>query len=231
MLVWVPMPASTGPLMSQAPETGGPRFFVSLESLRGIAALAVIVYHAEWYNPITPLRFFQNGPLMVDLFFVLSGFVIYHSYGTRLRSAREVARFLWLRIGRLYPLHLTFLIVFLGIEVFKRVTHHEAFTINNGYSFLTNLLLLQSMGLHRALTYNYPSWSISTEFYAYVLFAIVCALTRTVRIFTVVAVLIVAASIATLLAVGVVSLGDAGFDFGYFRCTLGFFTGVLTCEV
>ena len=75
--------------MSQAPAAGGgPRFFVSLESLRGIAALVVIFYHAEWYNPITPLRFVQNGPLMVDLFFVLSGFVIYHSYGSRLGSAR-----------------------------------------------------------------------------------------------------------------------------------------------
>ena len=91
-------------------------FFVTLESLRGIAALIVVVYHAVWLNPVTQSRFFSNGALMVDFFFVLSGFVICHSYGDRLLNLRDFGRFLWLRLGRLYPLHFALLMVFVLIE-------------------------------------------------------------------------------------------------------------------
>jgi len=70
----------------------GADFFVPLESLRGVAALIVVVYHAVWLNPVTNSRFFMNGALMVDFFFVLSGFVIFHSYGDRLSSFRDFGR-------------------------------------------------------------------------------------------------------------------------------------------
>jgi peptidoglycan/LPS O-acetylase OafA/YrhL len=95
------------------------RFFVSLEAMRGVAALSVVIFHAVWTNPVTPLRFFQNGQLMVDFFFVLSGFVICHSYRSHLDTVAEGVRFIWLRVGRLYPLHLAFLPVFAGFEVVK----------------------------------------------------------------------------------------------------------------
>jgi peptidoglycan/LPS O-acetylase OafA/YrhL len=49
-------------------------FFGGLESLRGVAALIVVFVHIKWVNPLTTLLFFRNGYLMVDLFFVLSGF-------------------------------------------------------------------------------------------------------------------------------------------------------------
>ena len=91
------------------------KFFAPLESLRGLAALVVVIFHAVWTNPVTGLHFFRNGSLMVDFFFVLSGFLITHSYGGKLRSFTECVRFLFLRIGRLYPLHLAFLLVFLAI--------------------------------------------------------------------------------------------------------------------
>jgi peptidoglycan/LPS O-acetylase OafA/YrhL len=221
--------------MSEIRRDDAPRFFVSLESLRGLAALVVVVFHAGWTNPVTALRFFQNGALMVDFFFVLSGFVIFHSYGRKLGAWRDIARFLWLRVGRLYPLHLAFLLVFLAFEVAKFVAEKQlgivadkpAFTVNNGYSLLTNVLLIQSLGLHHSLTYNYPSWSISVEFYAYVLFAAVRWLWGEDRRFDVVSILIVVISTSTLLWVDVVPLTQAGFDWGFFRCCGGFFLGVL----
>jgi peptidoglycan/LPS O-acetylase OafA/YrhL len=223
--------------MNEPPRQETSRFFTPLESLRGLAALSVVVFHAVWTNPITSLRFFQNGPLMVDFFFVLSGFVICHSYGPRLRTFQDVLCFMWLRLGRLYPLHLAFLLVFLGFEVAKLVVQTKlgiiadkpAFTVNDGYSFLTNLLLIQSLGLHKSLTYNYPSWSISTEFYTYLVFAAARTLISSDRLFALVSLVIVGASTALLLAVGIVSLADAGYDVGFFRCTAGFFIGVLVC--
>lgn len=222
--------------MSELRQAGTTKFFVSLESLRGLAALVVVVYHAVWSNPITELHFFQNGALMVDFFFVLSGFVIFHSYGRRLTNSPQIIRFLWLRVGRLYPLHLAFLLVFLAFEVAKFIAEKHlgivadkpAFTVNNGFSFATNLLLIHSLGLHHSLTYNYPSWSISTEFYAYVLFAAVRSLCREDRKFVIVAVLVVAVSAATLLIAKIPFLSSAGVDWGFFRCCGGFFIGVLT---
>ena len=221
--------------MSALPRAEAPKFFVPLESLRGLAALIVVVYHAVWTNPVTALNFFQNGALMVDFFFVLSGFVIFHSYGRKLGGWADIGRFLWLRVGRLYPLHLAFLLVFLGFEVLKLVAERHAgivadkpaFTVNNGYALLTNLLLIHSLGLHHSLTFNYPSWSISTEFYAYVLFAAVRSLFSTIRHFIIAAVSIIASGTGVLLWLHIVPLVDAGFDYGFFRCCAGFFLGTL----
>src|SRR6202142_2994764 len=134
--------AAAVPKITSAPRPAsgakGADFFVPLESLRGVAALIVVVYHAVWLNPVTNSRFFLNGALMVDFFFVLSGFVIFHSYGSRLSSLRDFGRFLWLRLGRLYPLHFAFLLVFLAIEAAKYfaqvrfgiVAEKPAFTVN-----------------------------------------------------------------------------------------------------
>jgi peptidoglycan/LPS O-acetylase OafA/YrhL len=211
-------------------------FFSPLESLRGLAALAVVVYHAVWTNPVSSLNFFQNGPLMVDFFFVLSGFVIFHSYGNKLGTGVEIGKFLWLRLGRLYPLHVAFLLVFLGIEVMKLlaemrlglVDDKPAFTVNNGYAFLTNLLLLHSLGFNSAPTYNYPSWSISTEFYAYVLFAATRWTFNTTLGFAIAAVTIVAVGSGILLWLHIVPLSSAGVAWGFLRCCAGFFLGTLT---
>src|ERR1700678_383797 len=185
------VPQSVSPMLAApaAPAARAARdvgFFVTLEPLRGIAALIVVVYHAVWLNPLTDSRFFTNGALMVDFFFVLSGFVICHSYGDRLSSVRDIGRFLWLRLGRLYPLHVAFLMVFVLIETVKYVAQvrygiiadKPAFTVNGAGAFLANVFLVQALSFSAPLTFNYPSWSISVEFYAYVLFAIVRMIRR-----------------------------------------------------
>jgi len=225
--------------MNRIRQEDAPTFFVPLESLRGLAALVVVVYHAVWSNPVTALRFFQNGALMVDLFFVLSGFVMFHSYGRKLGSFADVARFLWLRLGRLYPLHLAFLLVFLAFEFAKLVAEKQfgivadkpAFTVNNGYSFITNLLLIHSLGLHHSLTYNFPSWSISVEFYVYVLFAALRSLWSDDLRFAVVSILIIICSAATLLLADIGPLTAAGFDWGFVRGCGGFFLGTLIYQI
>lgn len=72
-----------------------------LDALRGVAALLVLSFHAREVVRINP-----HGYLAVDLFFVLSGFVLSHAYGAKLREGMGMGRFAVLRMIRLYPLYL-----------------------------------------------------------------------------------------------------------------------------
>lgn len=74
--------------------------FHTLDALRGIAALGVMLYHAGWQAPLIV----QRGYLGADLFFVLSGFVIAHAYGGRLREGMGIAAFARARLIRIYPM-------------------------------------------------------------------------------------------------------------------------------
>jgi peptidoglycan/LPS O-acetylase OafA/YrhL len=188
-----------------------------------------------WLNPVTNSRFFMNGALMVDFFFVLSGFVIFHSYGDRLSSFRDFGRLLWLRLGRLYPLHFAFLLVFASIEAVKYfaqvrfgiVADKPAFTVNGVSAFVQNLFLVHALS-PQPLTFNYPSWSVSVEFYTYVLFGMVLIVVGRGVQFLLASCAIVALSAAVLLVGGQFSLADSGNGWAFFRCCGGFFLGVLT---
>ena len=201
-------------------------FFSALEALRGIAALGVVICHVAWTFPLYDIGLIRNGYLMVDLFFVLSGFVISHSYGKRIDTGRDAAKFIWIRLGRLYPLHLTLLFVFLGIETAKYIAEREyglvankpAFTSNNTFSFISNLLLVQALGFHDKATYNLPAWSISTEFYTYILFATMLVFLKKRTAMVYMSALLIAASI---------TLDSGGLSHNMFRCIEGFFVGVI----
>lgn len=211
-------------------------FFVPLESLRGMAALIVVVYHAVWLNPVTQSRFFSNGALMVDFFFVLSGFVICHSYGDRLSDLRDFGRFMWLRLGRLYPLHFALLMVFVLIEAAKYfaqlhygiIADKPAFTVNGAGAFVANVFLWQALSFAAPLTFNYPSWSISVEVYAYVVFGITRVFCGRNSTFGLLSGVIVSSCAGLLWAAGRWSLADSGNGWAFFRCCAGFFLGVLT---
>lgn len=204
-------------------------FFIALESLRGLAALGVVLLHVAfaWTFPLHDLGLIRNSYLLVDLFFVLSGFVICHSYGNRIETGRDAAKFVWVRLGRLYPLHLTFLFVFLGFEIAKYfgetyyglTAHTKAFTSNNAFAFLSNVLLIQGLGIQEKETFNLPSWSISTELYAYVLFAATLLLFKSRATVCLISGFLIGASM----------LLDSGkLDHNFFRCVEGFFLGVIT---
>jgi peptidoglycan/LPS O-acetylase OafA/YrhL len=215
------------------------QFFGGLESLRGMAALLVVFFHADWENPLTSLNFFRNGYLMVDLFFVLSGFVICHNYSRKIGTIKDIVQFMFLRLGRLYPLHFFFLMIFLGIEIAKYVAESRfgfvphithAFSLNNLPSFLANLLLIHSFFSSTNLSFDTPSWSISVEFYTYLVFAIIVLIFPGKRKITLVSCFLV------LLAVFLLGfwppeglhMSQAGLSF--LRCILGFFTGTLAYQ-
>ncbi|WPO98467.1 acyltransferase [Pseudomonas sp. HR96] len=151
-----------------------------LDSFRGLCAIALMVYHSHALCTFTEAHFFRAADRFVEFFFILSGFVLALTYANRLKSVEQLHGFIVSRIFRLYPLHLVMLAVFIGLEFMKLMAerHGIAFT-SAAFSgarapseIVPNLFLLQSWWAgFNPMSFNYPSWSISVEFYLYLLFA------------------------------------------------------------
>jgi peptidoglycan/LPS O-acetylase OafA/YrhL len=156
----------------------------ALTSLRGIAALVVVVHHFSTYTLpqtgqwlATHSSFFRNGYLSVDFFLMLSGFILAHVY--REKFANRITRsgyidYLRARFARIYPLHLFTLLLLVGLEFIKLWTAQGAFTGKFNLTALgANFFLLQAFDLTcppllACQTYwNEPAWSISVEFVIY----------------------------------------------------------------
>jgi peptidoglycan/LPS O-acetylase OafA/YrhL len=157
----------------------------SLTPLRGVAALWVVIFHFCWHIPtIHPERYTRavyKGYLAVDVFFVLSGFVITHVYKdgfARRVTAWRYRNFLKARVARLYPLHVAVLLLFVATAIAERAA---TYALNGSFDpiplvgerslsgFFANLVMLQGLWA-RQLSWNDPAWSISLEFLAYLLF-------------------------------------------------------------
>ncbi|MFU7526928.1 acyltransferase family protein [Qipengyuania sp. ASV99] len=146
-----------------------------LTGLRGLAAWFVVLYHIRLslaeILPAPVIAGFSKGYLAVDLFFMLSGFVMWLSYQQRFRSqgAAQIGPFLWKRFARIWPLHALILALFAAFAGVLAITGRPL----EDYSFAElplHILLIHNWGLTSEIAWNDPSWSISTEFGAYLLF-------------------------------------------------------------
>jgi len=171
-------PAPQGDRFLGYPETelSASSRIASLDGLRGIAAVGVMVFHFNYFflpqaalNSMLPfLRpILDRAYLGVDLFFLMSGFVMAHVYGQMLASNwRAHWRYFGvMRFARIYPL---FILTTLAMMVTHALTHMPLSWI----SFSSRSLALQPLLLQEwdGLSWNYPSWSVSTEAAAYALF-------------------------------------------------------------
>lgn len=209
-----------------------------MESLRGFAAILIALMHAgtnfAYNSALCSNQFIRNCHLMVDFFFVLSGFVIAYNYYDRITDPGSLWRFQARRFLRLYPLHLLTLLAFVGVQCSRYVLLQ--YWIQNGIaapdshfdfgfnSLIHNLLLTHSI-LQDNLSFNSPSWSISVEFYTYSVFAVGMFLIRGKKLrpaFTVVTVLVGACYFLSREDIDVTN-GHAGL----IRCLYSFSLGVL----
>jgi peptidoglycan/LPS O-acetylase OafA/YrhL len=213
-----------------------PRRYESLDGLRGIAAIAVVLFHINWSNHVTETQLVRHTYLFVDLFFVLSGFVLARAYGDAIQTLRHAAGFLTLRFFRIYPLHIAVLLVFVLYEVAKLVAAkfglmlHPFGDATPAWTLAPNLLLVESLTFLDPPTWNVPSWSISCEAVTYVVFAaVVCAGTFKARHI----VLWASAAAAVLYAVVLHFKGSlfALVDYGLLRCLAGFCVGVAVSKI
>ena len=150
----------------------------ALTGLRGVAVGLVMLYHARPASELVPVeQVFRHGYLTVDLFFVLSGFVMALSHpeiAGRAAGGAACLRFLGRRLARIYPLYL--LSTVLSLALFA-VLHLRGFEDQLWHRPLlgaevANVLMVQSWGL--AGSFNGAAWSISTEWMAYLLFPVLC---------------------------------------------------------
>jgi peptidoglycan/LPS O-acetylase OafA/YrhL len=237
------------------------KYLTNLTPLRGIAALLTVVFHVDIILSI----FFGGGLVdskktfllshmyvMVDFFFVLSGFILCYVYAQNFKDSvyrQSFKKFTIARFARVYPLHLFSLLLttlFLFLLHQWRAEVSPAIDVENSfYSFITNLFLLQSMNLHEWFTFTHASWSISTEWWMYMLFPFLVApfikLSKFGRL------VIFALCIAGYLLIGyilvpLVTVPEAlsflrpsgaqpfnlnvAYQYGFFRCLFGFVIGM-----
>jgi peptidoglycan/LPS O-acetylase OafA/YrhL len=145
----------------------------SLTALRFFAAMWVVLY-AYWANLAAGAAppVIGRGALGVELFFVLSGFILCHVYLPQAEAGRlRYGAFLWARIARVYPLHIATLV---GIGVLAGGALAAGFQVDDkilSWSALpANLLMIHAWGFTDVAGWNHPSWSISAEWFAYVTF-------------------------------------------------------------
>lgn len=130
--------------------------FCALDTLRGPAALCIAVFHFDdqW-----------AGYLAVEFFFVLSGFLLAHGMSSRSRNM-PVGLFLARRCARLYPMHLYGLATF-AFSAWLLTGTPPTYPDGTFATLLQQITLTHGVGLNpHGLTWNYPSWAISVEFWA-----------------------------------------------------------------
>ncbi|MFM8896153.1 MAG: acyltransferase family protein, partial [Actinomycetales bacterium] len=163
-------------------------FIRQLTGVRFVAAAWVLLYHLQ--GPLAVLGLvsipvvsdvLRVGRLGVDLFFALSGFILTHTYLTRLGprlGGSATVNFWWLRLARVYPVHLVMLIV-AGVAVIAeaRVAGEEPDRAwLNPVDFGKNLLLVQEWGSDPQRGWNFVAWSLSMEWLAYLIFPLLVLL-------------------------------------------------------
>jgi peptidoglycan/LPS O-acetylase OafA/YrhL len=217
--------------------------FEVLDIFRGLFASLVFLYHLSPFadTALVNNRFVANADMFVDFFFVLSGFVIAYSYQA-ISNLGEVRLFLKKRFLRIYPLHLFMLILFVVVEFGKKMltayvkVNNPNDPDNNIFTFVSSLFLLNSTPLFnpKDVSWNIPSWSISAEMIAYIVFALL-----TLAIFVLRAdkyknsiyFLLVLVASGILISVQDSFKIDFTFDYGFLRGIIGFFLGAICLNI
>lgn len=204
----------------------------SLTGLRGVAAVSVLLYHiphqpafAQYAIPL-----FSRAYLAVDLFFILSGFVISYGYHDRVvghLGKASYVDFLINRMARVWPLHLIVTLVFMA-RILLNVSGNQPIALDPA-NVITNVLMIQSWGWGtQPIAGN--SWSVSTEVAAYLVYPLIAmiAFSRWVWAQGVicVALLIVVAS-SGLGSSGPLDVNNSDSVLTLLRCLAGFSLGVI----
>jgi peptidoglycan/LPS O-acetylase OafA/YrhL len=225
-------------------------YLSNLTPLRGIAALFVAIFHFEMaiarFIPVKRTMFFEKCYLMVDLFFIMSGFIILHVYKDDFANhfkIKSFKKYIIARFARIYPLHFfaMLLLVILVIVFSPPGTYPNA--IENPAAIPTGFLLLHSYYIHNLYTWNIPSWSISAEWAAYLLFPFLALFLNKKKLLALVIFVIgVTAAYASIMyllprknymypSIPVPHNLNTTYDYGFLRGIAGFVTGMIVYKL
>lgn len=210
------------------------KIFLSLDSLRGVSALSIAIFHFNVGSHFNN-RFTENAGIMVDFFFVLSGFVITHKYLDRIANINDLISFQVKRFLRLYPLHIVMLVLFFLLECLRYLLSMKfgielleaPFEKNNLSAFFANILLIQNWVLSYK-TFNAPSWTISAEFFNYAIFAALLVLChRRRKLFVNILLISIVTSGCLIIIFRFIPYGI----YGPLKCFYGFLIGALIYSI
>ena len=148
----------------------------ALTSVRFLLALGVVLFHyqLQWsWNASAWTGLFNRAQYGVDIFFILSGFVLTHAYRQPLAEGTlDYRRFLVARIARIYPTHLlvlAFVLVMVGLAILVGAEFDRG--LYNPLGLAATVLLVQAwLPQTFVADWNGPSWSLSAEWFAYLAF-------------------------------------------------------------
>ncbi len=239
------------------------KYLNNLTPMRGIAALLTVIFHVDlmigngggMLVKQSQSMLLSRMYLMVDFFFILSGFILFYVYGNLFASSVNKAsfkKFTVARFARVYPLHfftLCYCIVLFFISEKMGIPKNVILQIENTpFSIFTNALLLHSMNFHNWFSWNHASWSISVEWWAYMLFPFLVAPISNMhsRRKAIIAILCFIGYLAiTYLIVPIVTVPkeisfvkvnpsqlsiNVAYQYGYIRCLCGFILGMMVYE-
>ena len=203
-----------------------------LTSLRFFAALWVILF--TWIHELNvPIAFglIDKGYLGVDLFFVLSGFILSYVYLEAFgEGGFRYAEFVNHRLARIYPLHiatLAFTLLLIAAAAIKGVELDP--NAANWAALPANLVMVHAWGLAPTASFNHPSWSISAEWFAYLTFPVTATAAWALRHRPILAVGLAIALLAALYtgfeALAGFPLTHATFQWGALRIVPAFLFG------
>lgn len=218
---------------------GGPKRLTALDSLRGVFAVMIVLLHTpvDFHLMASPLV--RNSHVVVEFFFVLSGFVIALNYWERMRSAADFRRFVLLRTARIWPLHAFILLLFLLVFLAQLlVLDSGPFAPSNRADYpdlwwrvASELLFAAAFWNSEVWYLNFPSWSINAEYWTYILFGAILLAGRQRRWLVLSG---IGASVLLSAAVlsGLVQPGFAGaWSHALFRSILFFLLGALASRL
>ena len=167
--------------------TAFPANLPGLTSVRFLLALGVVFFHyqLQWpWDAMSSTGLLDRARLGVDVFFILSGFVLTHAYREALDAGRlNYRRFLVARVARIYPAHLAVLLFVLAM-VGSATLVGAAFDarLYEPSGLLPTLLLIHAWYPEEfAAKWNGPSWSLSAEWFAYLVFPLFAGVGLTLR--------------------------------------------------
>lgn len=152
---------------------GRDRAFVTLDGLRGIAALAIAARHAPFLWPSAyPTGILQRSYLAVDFFFVLSGFVLAYAYSARFGAGMTARQFMTARLVRVYPLY-GFAVLLVVATAPNLIFFGKVDALVFAKDALFAILFLPSLVKPELFPLNAPAWSLFLELLANAAFGVI----------------------------------------------------------
>ncbi len=166
--------------MDAKPTDGAKReFFPQLTSVRFFAAFIVVLYH--YHKELSPYlpgpiqNIVGHGYVGVSFFFLLSGFILAANYYDRLLDGRSTKKdFWWARFSRIYPVYIVSILIFMPRFLIPVASDPMPEQAAYAHAHLPEVLGTSFLGLQTFASpgsgfLNSPTWSISTEFFFYLL--------------------------------------------------------------